>query len=793
MAGPWEQYQTPAAASTEDNSPAQVSDGPWSQYQPAAQTATAAPASPVATSVEPTKKSPEISVADAAVNKTFTGLLGNYWDEIGAGIDAAIKPVTGDFGNPGSNADTFSQRYDENLATNRAALKAASDQHPVVSVAGEIAGGIVPALLTGGAAAPASLGGAVVRGAATGAGYGAVYGSGGAEGDLTDRLVEGGQGALVGAALGGAIPGVLAGASSLARKAATPSTASRIANDMPDQAAPPASATPSAPVSGAMDATESASQQATQAIVNAANASKSGRELAQGELAAVVQPQQSVIDAAGRLGVDGLTPAQVSGSQAYRNIEGALSAIPGSALNEQKKSSYMQLAQKADEFITEFGGNTDKAAFSDQFKRNALSTIDGLKTQADDLYGYIGKQIPRTTQAPASNTVAYIEGKVADLGGAPLLNGDERKALSILSPVSRTEPNPLVPGTVQTIVKNPTYAALDMVRKQVGQGYSRAGPFKDMQTGQLDALYSSLTRDQEALVNSISPELASIYQGAKGVVAQRKGLEEGLQSVLGKDLSGSIATSLGSSVKQLASGNFKNFDNIIQNIPEGSRQDAIVTALNDAFTNKSGAQKQLSTSGFVDWYGDLSRNNAARSRIAKYLPEDAQKRLDDIYTVAKGMKDASDEVVKTGVSLGVLKDYAAQGGLLSRIWDVAKPAAAAEGLTSTIGLPGVGAIGVIASAAAKPRTPIQESAGNLIASPQFQNMVKAYSSSGGQLKANVLAREKQLVRTQAYRNWESSLSEASRQSVKAVGPLAYLTAPAPKPAPVELPATTITP
>jgi len=714
---------------------------------------------------------PEVGTGEAFVRGAGDGITFGLQDEILAGLDAAVQPLI-PIADNGSSAPTFGERYDQNVANQRALLKAGQEQHPVASVAGGLVGGVVPALATGGASAATSLAGTVGKGALVGAGYGGAYGFGSAEGDVLERLPEAGTGAALGGALGAAFPAVIAGGSALARKAAESTGAARIGNEVAgSQSVVPAA---TAPLAGAEVGTTGA-QEATQAIVKAANAPKSAQELAQGNLAAVVNPQQDVIEAAGRLGVDGLTPAQVSGSQAYRNIEGALSAIPGSALNEQKKSSYLQLAQKADDFITEFGGNTDKAAFSDQFKRNALSTIDGLKTQADDVYGYIGKQIPRSTQAPADNTIAYIQGKVADLGGAPLLNADERKALSILSPITRTEPNPLIPGTVQTITKNPTYAALDMVRKQVGQGYSRSGPFKDMQAGQLDALYSTLSRDQEALINSVSPELGSIYQGAKAVVAQRKGLEEGLQAVLGKDLSGSIANSLGSSVKQLSQGNFKNFDKIIQNVPEANRQEAIVTALNDAFTNKSGAQRQLSASGFVNWYGDLSRNNAARARLTKYLPEDAQKRLDDIYTVAKAMKDASDEVVKTGVSLGVLKDYAAQGGLLSRVWDVAKPAAAAEGLTSSLGLPGVGAIGVIANAAARPRTPIQESAGNLLASPQFQNMVKAYAATGGQLKANVLAREKQLVRTQAYKKWESNLSEASRASVRASGPLAYLT------------------
>lgn len=754
---------SPAGASTPDASHSWLSAfTPVDQAAPA--TAEPAPASPAA---------PNIGAGEAFVRGVGDGTTFGLQDEIIAGLDAAVQPLISVPEN-GSAAPTFGERYDQNVANQRAMLKAGQDQNPVASAAGNLVGGIIPALATGGGSATASLATNVAKGAAVGAGYGGLYGFGSAEGDVLDRLPEAATGAALGGVVGGALPAVIGAGSVLARKAAD-SGAARLGNDVAAEASS-VNAPAIVPAAGAVQPAANAADEATQAIVKAANAPKSAQELAQGELAAVVQPQQSVIDAAGRLGVDGLTPAQVSGSQAYRNIEGALSAIPGSALNEQKKSSYLQLAQKADDFINEFGGSTDKAAYSDQFKRNATQTIDGLKGQADDLYGYIGQQIPRTTQAPADNTIAYIQGKMADLGGAPLLNGDERKALSILSPKVRTEPNPMIPGTIQTITTNPTYAALDLVRKQVGQGYSRSGPFKDMQQGQLDALYGTLTRDQEALISSVSPELASVYQGAKSIVAQRKGLEEGLQAVLGKDLSGSIATSLGSSVKQLSQGNFKNFDNIIQHIPEGSRQDAIVTALNDAFTNKSGAQKQLSASGFVSWYGDLNRNNAARARLTKYLPEDAQKRLDDIYTVAKAMKDASDEVVKTGVSLGVLKDYAAQGGLLSRIWDVAKPAAAAEGVTSSLGLPGVGAIGVIANAAAKPRTPIQESASNLLASPQFQNMVKAYAATGGKLQANVLAREKQLVRTQAYRKWESSLSDASRSSVKAVGPLAYLTA-----------------
>lgn len=705
----------------------------------------------------------QMSPLRSIVRMANDGLTLGFGDEISSSLGAALNPVFG----TGNDGDTFGERFDKNMTGEKALNQQAKEQNPISAAFGSAVGAVAPALLTMGSslaptagralaveAAPA-LAETAARSAATGAAYGGVYGLGSAEGDLSDRLPAAVRGAEIGAALGGVIPLGAAGAGRVIERAA-PSPA-------------PIPATASAPF-------VTTENDAGRTIVAAVNAPKRGQDEALGDLAALVQPQQTVIDAAGRLGVGGLTPAQISGNQAYRNVEGALSAIPGSALNEQKRASYLQLAQKADDFINDFGGNTDKAAYSDEFKRSATATINGLSGQADDLYRYIRTEIPNTTQAPADNTIGYIQGKIADLGGAPLLNANEKRALAVLTPKTSVEPaGALFPGQVVNSTQYPTYAALDMVRKQVGQGYSRTGPFKDMQSGQLDALYGALSRDQEALVNSVSPELGAVYQGAKSLVAQRKGVEEGLQSVLGKDLSGSIATSLGSSVKQLAQGNFKNFDNIIQHIPENSRQDAIVTALNDAFTNKSGAEQQLSASGFVNWYGDLNRNNAARARLTKYLPDEATKRLDDIYTVAKGMKDASAEVVKTGVSLGVLKDYAAQGGMLSRIWDIAKPAAAAEGVTTTLGIPGVGAASVIASALSKQKTPIQESASNLLASDKFQNMVKAYAASGGKLQANVLAREKQLARTQVYRQWSQALSEPSKARLAAVGPLTYLT------------------
>lgn len=795
---PLAQSSLPAATPVPATAQAGQQGNWWEAYPEAGAT------EPVQQNTEEPNAAPQVSGVGAVQNGLEDMLLLGGKDEAFSALDAAAQPLFG----TGNEGDTFSDRYNKNLVDQRAYLKASEDQHPVLNTLGGLAGAVAPALITGGASlagtgARASLAATSARSAALGAAQGGAYGFGSADGDgdVSDRLSEAGTGALLGGVIGGAAPAAVGALSGAIRRVTPdrflPGSSAQRAIEGPE---PEATATRDftvSPQGGAQRtvsdaAGESGLRDTAKSVVDAAMAPKGGADAALGDLATSIRPQQSIIDAAERLGVDGLTPAQYSGNQTFRNIEGALAALPGNDIATQRAEVLSKLSQRADDFINEFGGSTDKAGYSDAFKRSATQTIDGLKGQADDLYRYIGQQIPKTTQAPADNTIAYLQGKVAELGGAPLLNANERKALNILSPTSVTEPNPLIPGTVRTIVKNPTYGALDLVRKQIGQAYSRTGPFKDMQQGQLDALYSTLTRDQEALVNSVSPELASVYKGAKSVVAQRKELESSLQSVLGKDLSGSIATSLGSSVKQLAQGNFKNFDNIIKHIPEASRQDAIVTALNDAFTSGS-AQRQLSADGFSKWWGDVSRQGAARDRFAKYLPDDAIKRLDDIATVAKGIADASKQTVRTGVSRGALEDYLGEGGVVSRIWGIAKPALVAEGLGSAAGVPGLGATIAVVAGMRKNAVPIQQKAADLLASPQLGNLLKSYAAAGGEPKANVLAREKQLIRTQAYRAWERALGESARSRIATVGPLVYLTEQARKPGQVELPPTNVNP
>jgi hypothetical protein len=143
----------------------------------------------------------EPGMLEAGLRGIEQGATLGFGDEINAAASALLDTLTGR-NKDLSVLDDYVKHRDES----RAAFKAAEEAHPYISGAANIAGGIAPALLTGGS----SLAGQGIVGAAKlGAGYGALAGLGGSEADLTRGEV--GQ-SIKDTATGGVMGGVLGGA-----------------------------------------------------------------------------------------------------------------------------------------------------------------------------------------------------------------------------------------------------------------------------------------------------------------------------------------------------------------------------------------------------------------------------------------------------------------------------------------------------------------------------------------------------------------------------------------------------
>lgn len=561
----------------------------------------------------------------------------------------------------------------------------------------------------GGAALGAGLTQAAIEGtqAATGGNFNA--------GDIALAGAAGGIVPLV-ARAGGAV--IDAGKAALSRVRGVPEPAvnpAQVAREAAT-AAPEAPvvapvATPAAPVTQ-MPAAELA-QTAKTAAGGGMGSNRATRVLA--EQAA---PDAKTVEAAKRLGIDDyLQPDHVTTNQAYRELAQAVKSIPGSEARAAEVQGLEAVAKRADDLISEIGGSTDASTVSSTVKARMQATQTELEKQANDLYDQVRKAVPAKAEAPATNTTAFIRQRADELGGAANLSPMEKKLMSRLAPAEG---------------KQPTYALLDDMRKDVGAAARMSGPFKDADTGLAKKLYALISDDQAAVVASHGA--TDLYNAARASVAVRKGLEDDLVSLFGKTLDGSIVGDLSGAVRTVAQGDTSKLLRLLKAVPENQRQEVMAAGLASAFRT-AGTRGPINFTTYAKWYEGLLRNKQAYAAVMSNLPPSARKQLSDLYRVSRGISAASRERITTGRIMAVTEEFKAADNLAGRLYDVAKQSAVGATAGTAAGAvmgPGVGA--AVASALTRGAKPNAiKAADALIASPEFAQLVR----QGGNQSAKV--------------------------------------------------------
>lgn len=458
-------------------------------------------------------------------------------------------------------------------------------------------------------------------------------------------------------------------------------------------------------------------------------------------LAEQAAPDAKTIAAAKRLGIDEyLQPDHVTTNQAYRELAQAVKSIPGSEARAAEMQGLEAVGQRAERLIDEIGGTTDVSTLDATVKARMQATQAALEKQADDLYAKVRTEIPVKADAPASNVLGFVKQRADELGGEANLSPMEKKIVARLTPkaTSKTETvasDPaqaglMLPGwkptqqvTSQTL-KQPTYALLDDVRKDVGAAARMMGPFKDADTGLAKKLYSLITEDQAAVVGSHGA--TDLFNAAKASVAVRKGLEDDLVSLFGKTLDGSIVGDLSGAVRTVAQGDTSKLLRLLKAVPENQRQEVMAAGLASAFRTAS-TRGPINFTTYAKWYEGLLRNKQAYAAVMSNLPPASRKQLSDLYRVSRGISAASRERITTGRIMAVADEFKAADNLAGRLYDAAKQSAAGAAAGTAAGAvlgPGVGA--AVASALTRGAKPSAiKAADALIASPEFAQMVRA--------------------------------------------------------------------
>jgi hypothetical protein len=236
-------------------------------------------------------------------------------------------------------------------------------------------------------------------------------------------------------------------------------------------------------------------------------------------------------------------------------------------------------------------------------------------------------------------------------------------------------------------------------------------------------LYALIDDDQFSLAETVGR--GEQYRLAKSLVAMRKGFEDDMVSLFGKQLDQSLVGKLSTATQALTKGDADKLVNILKAIPQDMRQMVAASALNTAF-GKATQNGALNFNTYANWYEGLLQNKQAYAALMNNLPQPARKSLSDLYRVADNVRKATRERITTGRIQAVQQELQGADTLVGNIFNVAKRAAVgipAEAATSAMGLPGAGIASGLTAALTKGAKPeVIKAADELIASPAFQRL-----------------------------------------------------------------------
>jgi hypothetical protein len=467
---------------------------------------------------------------------------------------------------------------------------------------------------------------------------------------------------------------------------------------------PPAAPRPAAP---AMSGDEMV--QATRAAARGGIGSQS----AQARLAEAAAPNPETMAAAQRLGIaEHLQPDHVTTSQAFRELSQAVKSVPSSALREQEIKGLQAIAERATRIIDD-AGRMPRADLNATVKTALQDTVTQMEAKADKLYNRLREVIPARTQATPESTLQFINRRLEDLGG-------ERAALTSLERRILTRLSPKDDGT------GPTYALTDDLRRESGRATRGQGPFKDADTGLAKQINRLLTDDLNAVAERFGAK--DLSDTAKAIVRQRKGIEDDMVALFGRDLSNSLLARMDQAFQGVTKGDVTKLAEFINAVPKDMRQQVMASGLASAF-NKAARDGSLNFSTYAGWWKGLEQNRQAMTLIMSNLPRESRQQLRDLATVSDGISSALRERITTG-RINVIRDQLQPADTLAqRVFQVAQRSAVGaplEALTTGMGMPGTGLAAGITSALMKTgKSEPLKAADTLLASPEFQSMAKA--------------------------------------------------------------------
>ena len=452
-------------------------------------------------------------------------------------------------------------------------------------------------------------------------------------------------------------------------------------------------------------------------------------------LAGETAPDPKVLAAAKRLGIDEfLQPDHVTTNQVYRELAQAVKSIPGSEARQAEMRGLEQVGKRASDLIDEIGGTKDFSTLNTKLQTALQTQVDDLAKKSDKIYDdVLNKTIPKRVEVNAENILTYIRTRAEDLGGFQNLSPMEKEIFGKLAPRKVK-----VDGV--EVEKLPTYTLLDDVRKDIGSAYKGTGPFKDADRAQLDQIYGRLSQDQLSVAAKFGVDDA--LKEANSLVGIRKGVEQDMTALFGKQLHQSMVSKLDKSFKALTKGDEKQLIALLKSVPEDMRSEVVASGMKTAF-GRASMDRPISFNDYATFYQGLLQNKQAYAAIMSNLPQESRKQLSDLYRVSNSIAKASRERIQTGRLTAVTDQLKDADSLIGGIIGLAQKSAGVATLETgarAVGLPGAGVALWAISGLGKDKTSRQKVADAVLSSPELLRASRLVAEGQAEAGANVLAK-----------------------------------------------------
>jgi len=283
-------------------------------------------------------------------------------------------------------------------------------------------------------------------------------------------------------------------------------------------------------------------------------------------------------------------------------------------------------------------------------------------------------------------------------------------------------------------------------------------------------MYGKLTQLQEGVASQVGAGAGKLWNEAKELDKTRFRLQENSEFLFGRDLNGAVTPQIEQGLNQLAKGNTKKFNEVIESVPADMKNRVIVSGLDSLINKTQQGESSISTAQFNSWYGELSNSQYNKKLLHDNLPEGAGQRLDDLFKLSQGLQNVTSKITRTGIVSDAFKNFDKTGGLIDRLYSTADNISKVPVVGSMVGAPSVRIASGILKMASKEKTPAVEAADDLLSSPSFKTAVLDFEKNGKQ-SPDI---KKKLESDEKYKKYMKAQDDAKKILIQKNGLVPFL-------------------